>query len=107
MTTLSKFALFEAGSAQPICPFAAAMRGAAIEQDLRYVRAFRDRYLMSNAPGRRIVALYYRHGAVLAGLMERNESLRKAVRWALTPVVERIKAFVESRDAKATPPASR
>ena len=107
VTTLSKFALFEAGSAQPICPFAAAMRGAAIEQDLRYVRAFRDRYLMSNAPGRRIVALYYRHGAVLAGLMERNESLRKAVRWALTPVVERIKAFVESRDAKATPPASR
>ena len=99
VTTLSKFALFEARSAQPICPFAAAMQGAAREQDLRYVRAFRDRYLLTNAPGRSIVELYYRHGPAFAELMERNESLRKAVRWALTPVVAGIKAFVESRNA--------
>ena len=69
------------------CFVATAAYGSALEPEVMALRRFRDRHLVTNAPGRSFVALYYRYSPAAAEVIARHPSLRFAARVALTPVV--------------------
>jgi len=51
------------------------------------LRAVRDRYLRTTAPGRVLVAGYYQFSPTLADLIRDHDGVRAVVRGALWPVV--------------------
>ena len=61
--------------------------GSALDPHVIELRRFRDRYLLTNEPGNRLVGFYYRHSPQLAQVIARDENLRTLVRGLLTPVV--------------------
>jgi hypothetical protein len=56
-------------------------------QEVRYLRAFRDRYLLASSAGRKFVDLYYEHSPMVAGYLRRHNDLRAWTRVALAPLV--------------------
>ena len=56
-------------------------------EEVRYLRAFRDQYLLTNKPGRWFVEVYYRWSPPLADYIRAHDGLRTAVRWMLAPWV--------------------
>jgi len=73
------------------CFIATAAYGSRMAPDVAVLRRFRDDVLMTNAPGRWFVAMYYRHSPPIADVIAQHGSLRWTVRCALTPVVFSIK----------------
>jgi subtilisin family serine protease len=69
------------------CFIATAAWGSEMHPRVAALRRFRDRYLMSNLPGRLFVKSYYRVSPPLADFIARHELLRKMVRWGLSPLV--------------------
>ena len=69
------------------CFIATAAYGSYLHPHVQQLRQFRDDYLMTNAPGRAFVALYYRFSPPLADFISRHALLRGMVRLLLTPVV--------------------
>jgi hypothetical protein len=69
------------------CFIATAAYGSYLEPHVVILRAFRDKYLLTNAPGRAFVRFYYKHSPPLADFIARHESLKMITRWALTPLV--------------------
>jgi len=55
--------------------------------EVQALRAFRDRYLLSSAPGRLFVQWYYQHGPAAAALLNDHPGFKPLVRAALMPVV--------------------
>jgi hypothetical protein len=51
------------------------------------LRKFRDRFLMTNEPGRLFVDVYYRLSPSLAGFISQYDSMRSATRLALKPLI--------------------
>ena len=51
------------------------------------LRAFRDRHLMTNTPGRALVRLYYLYSPTLAEMIRPHDGVRAVVRTALWPLV--------------------
>lgn len=70
-----------------MCFIATAAYGSPLDPHVATLRAFRDRWLLTNAPGRLAVGLYYRYSPSLATLVADSSVLRLATRAALTPVV--------------------
>ena len=62
--------------------------------EVTVLRRFRDRHLLTNAPGRALVDAYYALGPHAAGWIRRDEDLRALAREALTPFI----AFARSLD---------
>jgi len=75
------------GSSGGGCFIATAAYGSYLHPQVQQLRHFRDLYLLTNAPGRAFVALYYRHSPPLADFIARHTVLRSMVRLALTPFV--------------------
>ena len=69
------------------CFIATAAYGSYLHPKVMLLREFRDNYLLTNAPGRAFVALYYKVSPSLANFIARHDSLRRASRIVLTPVV--------------------
>jgi uncharacterized repeat protein (TIGR01451 family) len=69
------------------CFIATAAYGTPLDPHLDSLRDFRDRFMMTNRPGRALVRFYYRHAPPLADLIADRDLLRAVVRGLLTPIV--------------------
>lgn len=69
------------------CFIATAAYGSKFTPAVTLLRDFRDRYLLTNAPGRAFVAFYYQNSPPLAGYIAGHDVRRAVVRGLLTPVV--------------------
>ena len=71
----------------PACFIATAAYGSPLDSRLDSLRGFRDRYLISNAPGRAFLRFYYRHSPPIADYIAGRDWLRTTVRALLAPIV--------------------
>lgn len=87
------------------CFIATAAYGDPMAEELRYLRALRDRYLLRSATGRWFVEHYYRLSPPLAESLRRHDGLRAAVRIALKPLVAiaRLLSSEETEQGGANP----
>ena len=69
------------------CFIATAAYGSPLDPHLDSLRHFRDRFMMTNRPGRALVRLYYRHSPPLADFIADRDWLRAVVRGLLTLIV--------------------
>jgi CSLREA domain-containing protein len=70
------------------CFIATAAWGTPMQEDVRYLRAFRDEYLLTNSVGRKFVEAYYSMSPPVADYIREHETLRSVVRTGLRPLVE-------------------
>jgi YVTN family beta-propeller protein len=69
------------------CFIATAAYGSDMAREVRLLREFRDRSLMTSEAGRAFVHFYYRNSPPLADLIRSRDGARAAVRAALLPLV--------------------
>jgi uncharacterized repeat protein (TIGR01451 family) len=87
------------GGSSSDCFIATAAYGTPMAEEIRYLRAFRDGYLLPNRIGRRFVELYYRYSPPIADYISQRQQLRRVVRVALMPLVTLSKWLVGDRIA--------
>ena len=69
------------------CFIATAAFGSLIEPHVKLLRQFRDRFLLTNAPGTIFVRLYYKYSPPIADVIAAHSGLRLIVRWSLLPLI--------------------
>jgi hypothetical protein len=69
------------------CFIATAAHGSMFAPEVSILREFRDRFLLTNMPGKIFVKLYYKHAPVGADFIARHDTLKALVRSGLLPVV--------------------
>lgn len=73
------------------CFIATAAYGSYLDPHVRILQNFRDRYLLTNGPGREFVRLYAQYSPPVSDFIRDREILRTATRVLLTPVVYAVK----------------
>jgi len=79
------------------CFIATAAYGTAMAKDVRYLRAFRDQYLLKNTWGKSFVNWYYEVSPAMADKLRKHNALRGVVRGMLTPLVWMSKGVVDEK----------
>lgn len=69
------------------CFIATAAYGSYLHPKVQILRTFRDRFLLTSAPGRLFVRAYYAVSPPIADFIAQHSNLRTATRWTLTPVI--------------------
>lgn len=69
------------------CFIATAAYGSSMYTDVRFLRAFRDDFLLNNTPGKTFVSMYYRLSPPVANFIRKHEGLRAFARVSLSPLV--------------------
>ena len=82
------------------CFIATAAYGSAMETDVRYLRAFRDKHLLTHNAGRWFVKMYYTYSPPIAKVLAENETVRAMVRKALSPLVWLSQQIVTQQDVE-------
>jgi hypothetical protein len=75
------------------CFIATAAYGTPLASEISVLRRLRDRYLLAQAPGRALVAAYYRVGPRAAAFIASRPPLRPIVRSLLSPLVAAAKRW--------------
>ena len=73
------------------CFIATAAFGSYLDQNVMVLREFRDKYLLTNSPGRAFVTLYYKTSPPIADYISEHKTLRSIARWTLTPIIYGVK----------------
>jgi len=73
------------------CFIATAAYGSYMQPDVKVLRRFRDRWLLTNRAGQWFVAQYYQYSPPVADVIAQHDGLRAATRMALTPLVLSVK----------------
>jgi chitinase len=68
------------------CFIATAACGSILEPQVKLLRRFRDRFLLTNSMGKTFVHLYYTYSPSMAKFISRHQSIRMLVRWSLWPL---------------------
>jgi hypothetical protein len=89
--TMSLGSFSAGGGSSGRCFLAEAAYGSCFDPHVGDLRSFRDRYLLSNRPGRLLVSFYYVHSPDWAAFIRRHDTARTAARIILTPVVYSIR----------------
>ncbi|MBI5115581.1 S8 family serine peptidase [Candidatus Poribacteria bacterium] len=82
------------------CFIATAAYGSENARDVVVLRQFRDRYLITNAPGAAFTNLYYKLSPPVASLIANRPALKKTVRIGLTPAVGFAQVMLETTGAE-------
>ena len=69
------------------CFIATAANGSFMAPQIRFLRDFRDRFLLTSRAGKGLVNLYYEYSPPLADYLTRHDTLRAVVRLSLLPLV--------------------
>jgi len=69
------------------CFIATAAYGSYMEPNVKVLRDFRDRFLLTNSAGKAILHLYYTYSPAVAEFIANHVTLRTVVRWSLSPLV--------------------
>jgi len=83
------------------CFIATAAFGTPMDNEVRYLRAFRDQYLLTSAAGRKFVELYYAASPPIADYIRGHDTLRAIVRAGLQPLVALSERLVSSDSVAA------
>jgi hypothetical protein len=75
------------GSGSGGCFIATAAYGDYDHPNVRLLRKFRDRYLLTNSFGRMFVVMYYRWSPTLAKFVANRGSLKALIRFNLMPII--------------------
>jgi Fibronectin type III domain len=79
------------------CFVATAAFGSLMERDVEMLRRFRDRFLRTHVAGELLVESYYTFGPALSRLIAPSETLRRAARAGLAPLVETVRGLAPGR----------
>jgi len=93
--------LFEDAKETP-CFIATAAFGSPLHPYVKTLQDFRDKYLMSSKPGRKLVNLYYKYSPHIAELISNHKALRTVVRIWLMPLVALGYSMVQFGPVKTT-----
>jgi hypothetical protein len=69
------------------CFIATAAFGSIIDPHVKLLRRFRDRFLLTNVPGKIFVRLYNEFSPSIADVISKQKRLRMIVRWILFPLI--------------------
>lgn len=77
----------DGGGEKKGCFIATAAYGSSLHHHIDILRDFRDKYLMANESGRKIVDLYYKYSPFIADFIAKHRALKIAVRISLLPLI--------------------
>jgi hypothetical protein len=78
------------------CFIATAAYGSPLAEEVYILREFRDRYLLTNLPGRAFVSFYYACSPLVVNLISKHDSLKILTRVILYPAVKMSYAMIKA-----------